>query len=233
MVAAEGSKIPDSYEADYYEANEQDGDRIALRWYAALVKRYATPGRVLDFGCGTGWLVKRLATSGSADGLESSAYALAEAAGNNTSSRFFADVSEVPSATYAALSCIHVVEHVPEGALPELFTQWRRILKPGGVVLVVTPDAGGRGAQIRGDKWRGFDDPTHITLRSHEYWTQALKRSGFDVIAEGSDGLWDPPYGNWLVDRMRLLPIAGQVLAGRILEKPGAGESAVIVAKLR
>lgn len=233
MANSEGLKIPDSYAADYYEANEQDGDRIALRWYAALVKRYATPGRALDFGCGTGWLVRRLAANGSADGLERSEYALAEAARNNAGSQFYADVSEVPSGTYSALTCIHVVEHVEESGLADLFAQWRRVLTPDGVVLVVTPDLAGRGAQIRGEQWRGYDDPTHITLRSHAFWKESLEAAGFEVIAEGSDGLWDPPYGSWLIDRLRLVPIAGQVLAGRLFEKPGAGESAVLVAKLR
>lgn len=233
MADLGASKIPGTYSADYYEANEQDGDRIALRWYASLVDRYAPPGRALDFGCGTGWLVRRLMARRSADGLERSTYALAEASRNNPSARFFVDAADVPSETYAAITCIHVVEHVPEEGLAQLFADWRRVLKPGGVVLVVTPDSGGRAKRIQGDSWRGFDDPTHITLRSHEYWEAALDEAGFDVIAAGSDGLWDPPYTNWVADHVRLLPIALQVVTGTLLERPGSGESAVIVARLR
>lgn len=233
MASDRKAEIPTTYAEDYYAANEQDGDRVALRWYAALVNRYSPPGRVLDFGCGTGWLVRRFLKSGSADGLEHSAYALAEAKRNNPSATFFADSAEIPASRYAALSCIHVVEHVPEGDLSGLFAEWRRILIKGGIVLVVTPDSAGRGAQIRGENWRGYDDPTHITLRSHAYWRAALETAGFEILAEGSDGLWDPPYGSWIKDRARLVPIAGQVLAGRLFQKPGSGESAVIIAKVR
>ncbi len=233
MTSSSERKIPDSYEDGYYEANEQDGDRIALRWYTALVRRYADSGRVLDFGCGTGWLVRRLAAGGSADGLEQSEYGLSEARKNNTSSQFYSSIGEVPSSMYAALTCIHVVEHVEEPELAELMSEWKRVLKPGGVVLVVTPDLSGRGAQIRGSEWRGYDDPTHITLRGHEYWKKLLTDADFEILAEGSDGLWDPPYGFWFIDRARLVPIAAQVFAGRLLKQPGSGESAVLVAKLK
>lgn len=233
MAAQHRVTNTDTYAAAYYTANHQDGDRVALRWYCSLVDRFSQPGRALDFGCGTGWLMKRLLASRSVDGLEQSEYALTVAKKNCPSSRFFADVSQAPSDSYAVITCIHVVEHLPEEDLDDVFTQWRRLLKPGGVVLLVTPDLGGRGEQIRGKKWRGYDDPTHVTLRSHAFWSDMFERHGFDVLAKGSDGLWDPPYGNWLLDRMRLASVVAQVLAGRLLIPAGSGESAVIIARAR
>ncbi len=232
LAASHSEDMLDSYTSDYYAANGQEGDRIALRWYASLLNRYARTGPALDVGCGTGWLVKRLLRTGPADGLEHSPYARSQAQARNPSSTFFKAISDVPDHRYTKLSCIHVVEHIAESDLPELVREWKRVLTQDGTVLVVTPDPSGAGEAIRGEQWRGYDDPTHITLRPHIYWRKLLTENGFEIVAEGSDGLWDPPYGSWLVDRARLVPIATQVLAGRVWAKPGSGESAVIVARL-
>ena len=68
---------PDHYDAAYYDANGQAGDRPALRWYVRMVRRYVGQGPYLDFGCGTGHLLRRLAAHGSASGFEISPYSAA------------------------------------------------------------------------------------------------------------------------------------------------------------
>lgn len=35
----------------------------------------------------------------------------------------------------------HVLEHLPPSSLPDVFKEWRRCLKPGGVLRVLVPDA--------------------------------------------------------------------------------------------
>jgi len=219
------------YDEDYYAGNNQESDRIALGWYAKLVQRYAPAGPVLDFGCGTGWLVKRLSASRITDGFELSPYARNEAGRTNPTAQIYSCQEEVPPGRYGAITSIHVVEHIPENELGELLSIWNRSLRVGGIVLLVTPDSSGRAALLRKGRWRGFDDPSHVTLRPHAFWEGLLRSGGFEVVASGTDGLWDPPYGNYLVDRARLLPIAGQVLLGRLLLEPGSGESALIVAR--
>ena len=48
----------DHYGADYYRGNGQAGDRPALGWYIRIVARYIGAGPYLDFGCGTGHLLR-------------------------------------------------------------------------------------------------------------------------------------------------------------------------------
>ena len=218
------------YSAEYYEANGSDGDRIALRWYAALINRHAPAGPVLDFGCGPGWMIRRMRMSRPCDGLEVSAYSREEALRRNPGSVVFTSLSEVTSATYAAVSAIHVLEHIGPDQVGHTVSELVRMLKPGGVMLVVTPDLTGRAAALRGPQWRALSDPTHVNLRGHEDWRAELREAGLRIMAEGTDGLWDPPYGNWIRDRIMLAPIATQVLAGRLLLAPGSGESSVLVA---
>lgn len=70
-----GGDLP--YDEAYYQANGQYGDRPALRFYVRLVRRYLGAGPYLDFGCGTGHLLRRLSRIGSATGFEISPFSAA------------------------------------------------------------------------------------------------------------------------------------------------------------
>jgi SAM-dependent methyltransferase len=86
-----------------------------------------------------------------------------------------------------AVFCLHVVEHLPA---PEVFfREAHRILRPGGILLMATPNAQGLGARIMGDRWIGYEDPTHICLRGPSVWRQMLKSNGFRVQRDGTTGL--------------------------------------------
>jgi SAM-dependent methyltransferase len=221
----------DRYGADYYRQNGQAGDRPALRWYARLVRRYCGPGPYLDFGCGTGHLLRRLAAHGSAAGLEVSDWSVAAARATAPGARVYDDHDALPDAGFGALVAVHVLEHLDDAAVAATLATWRRVLVPGGRALVATPDPAGRGHAISGARWVGYADPTHVNLRPHAYWRDLLADQGFRVLHEASDGLWNVPYGRRYSPRdvVRAAPSLAQYLAGRLILAPGSGESSVFV----
>lgn len=226
------SAVP--YDARYYRANRQATDRPALRWYARLVRRYCGPGPYLDFGCGTGHLLRRLARRGPAAGFEVSPWSAATArAVAGTAVHEVLD--DLPTAGFAVVVAVHVVEHIDDDAVATALAAWRRVLRPGGRVLVVTPDPGGRGRALSGQRWVGYADRTHVNLKPAARWRELLDGHGFHVEHEGSDGLWNIPYGPHLrfSDVTRATPALAQYLAGRLVLPTGAGESAVFVARRR
>jgi hypothetical protein len=100
------------------------------------------------------------------------------------------------------------------------------VLRPGGRALVVVADSTGRAHRLTGDARRTAPFP-----RPHEEWRELLAGAGFVVWHEGSDGLWNGPYGrlpSWL-DARAEAPVASQLSSGRLVLKPGAGESSVFV----
>jgi SAM-dependent methyltransferase len=223
------------YDAAYYLANRQAGDRPALRWYARLVRRYAGPGPCLDFGCGTGHLLRRLATRGPAAGFEVSPWSARVARAVAPGATVHERLDDLPTGGFAVVVAVHVVEHLDDAALATALDAWRRVLRPGGHALVVTPDAAGRGRALSGDRWVGLADTTHVNLRPHARWRELLQAHGFTVVREGTDGLWNVPYGRFPTpaDAVRAAPALAQYLAGRLLLPPGAGESAVLVVRRR
>ena len=84
--------------------------------------------------------------------------------------------------------------------------------------------------------WIGYADPTHVNLQPHDHWRDLLSAHGFAVLREGSDGLWNVPYGRMprpLDAAVNALPSLMQFLAGRLFLAPGSGESSVFVAEAR
>jgi len=221
----------DRFGADYYRENGQAGDRPALRWYARLVRRYCGPGPCLDYGCGTGHLLRRLAAQGSAAGFEVSAWSVAAARATAPGATVYDASDDLPDAAFRVLVAVHVLEHLDDDAVAAALQTWRRVLVPGGRVLVATPDPAGRGHAISGRRWVGYADPTHINLKPHAQWRELLVAHGFAVLHEASDGLWNVPYGRVLGPRdvARAAPAFAQYVAGRLVLPPGSGESSVFV----
>lgn len=109
----------------------------------AVVK--AAPQAVLEVGCGSAWLAKRMFDQGLSEvayhGVEMEAGLIAENAKKLSRSHFtVGSVYELPfeAETFDTLFAYFVLEHCvyPERALKEMM----RVLKPGGTMLLVFPD---------------------------------------------------------------------------------------------
>jgi SAM-dependent methyltransferase len=223
---------PDHYDEAYYDANGQAGDRPALRWYVRMVRRYLGAGPYLDFGCGTGHLLRRLAEHGSASGFEISEYSAGLSRETAPGSPVHTTLEDIPSGVFRGLTAVHVLEHLDDDTAAEVLACWRRVLAPGGRALVIMPDPAGRGRELAGEGWNGYRDPTHINLKPHAEWHRFLTEHGFRVVREGSDGLWNVPYGRLpkLLDAgVHAVPSLVQFLSGRLFLRPGSGESSVFV----
>jgi 2-polyprenyl-3-methyl-5-hydroxy-6-metoxy-1,4-benzoquinol methylase len=61
-----------------------------------------------------------------------------------------------------AVSLVHVVEHVFQPQA--VFARCREILKPGGTLVVITPNFDSLGRRSFGSSWVHLDPPRHVTL---------------------------------------------------------------------
>jgi len=223
---------PDHYDEAYYDGNGQAGDRPALRWYVRMIRRYVGVGPYLDFGCGTGHLLRRLAAHGSASGFEISPYSAELSRCTAPGCPVHTSLDTIPSGVFRGISAIHVLEHLDDATATSVLACWRRVLVPGGRALVVMPDPAGKARALSGEGWTGYQDPTHINLKPHAQWRQFLVDAGFIVLREGSDGLWNVPYRRLpkLLDAgLHAVPSLTQFLSGRLFLRPGSGESSVFV----
>lgn len=221
------------FNRQYYEKNRQLGDRPALWFYSRLARYWFAPGPVLDFGCGMGFLLRRLARYGPAAGLETSAYCRVNLGQTLPDVPLYDTADKLPNKWFSGVVALHVFEHLADGDLERTLERLSSSLRPGGRVLCAMPDAGGRGHRLKGSSWSGFRDPTHVNLKSSAEWAAFFSQNGWRVVKTGTDGLWDFPYSKerpvWLDQLHRAWGTLFQFLLGRLVLPAGWGESVIFL----
>ena len=124
--------------------------------------------RLLEVGCGAGILVQEARKRGwSVDAVELSAELAARARANNPGAEIITgDIQdqEPRGRGYDAVICLDVLEHVlsPMAAV-ECF---REMLRPGGLLMLQTPNTRSLRARMQGKKWDMLDPDQHLNLFS-------------------------------------------------------------------
>jgi SAM-dependent methyltransferase len=240
--------------ADYYTSSSGDsstaeaGERLGSaflrldRWTAKLLRLQAerrrhalayldatSPGMLLDVGCGSGAYAARMQARGwKVRGTE---FDPAAARTAQTTHGIPVDVGDLGSLAYSdgafdAITARHVLEHVqePVGFLAECW----RILRPGGRLVIVTPNVDSLGHRYFGDRWRGLEQPRHLFLYGSASLRALFGRIGVHAAevfttAQGSDytlrASWSTSRGAWrrAVDFLAIwrLQIAGTAATRR------------------
>lgn len=178
---------------EYYRRHGTSDDRIALWWYARVI-RHLRPqgGRLLDFGCGTGHLLKRLTGAFDAYGFDPSPYARGECRVTAPRALVLDDWRTVEPSSLHVIAALHCLEHVAE---PQVVVDGlAERLVHGGVLFAVVPNTTGLGRRLKGESWFGYRDPTHCSLLSPKQWITVFNRARLTVESVRGDGLWDAPY---------------------------------------
>lgn len=142
-------------------------------------------GLLLDVGCGNGEALSRMRDLGwRVRGVDPDWPAVARAwqRGLDVKCGTIEEAS-FPENTFDAITLNHVIEHVsdPRGLLAEC----ERVLKPDGILVVVTPNAKSLMAGFFKQYWRGLETPRHLVL----YTVNAMQ----DLLCEA--GL--VPFRSW------------------------------------
>ncbi|HVN85597.1 MAG TPA: class I SAM-dependent methyltransferase [Candidatus Binatia bacterium] len=187
---------------DYYREHGIEDDRLAL-WYYARVVRHLRPtgGRLLDFGCGTGHLLRRLSARFDACGYDASAYARSQARLNAPDATILEEWGSQRTRSFDIIVALHTLEHLRRP--PAVMTQLAPLLTPGGVFLFVVPNTNSLGRRLKRDRWFAHRDAHLHSLLSRGEWVGLAREAGLDVQWVCGDGWWDVPY-------LRLVPASLQ-----------------------
>ena len=154
--------------------------RLKNPWVAHRLRRYATdpgrkrglPCRLLDVGCGAGFLANGLALEGHAvHGVDMSLGSLKVAKARDVTGRSvygMADAYRLPygDAAFDAVSALDFLEHVDRPA--DAIAEMSRVLKPGGLFFFHTFNRNPAAylAVIKGLEWFVRNTPEHMHILS-------------------------------------------------------------------
>ena len=185
---------------DGYFARGKYDQELALRRETErrleLLRRAAVPagGRVLDAGCATGDFL--VAGSGRYEmwGLDVSEHATAQARAKNpdAGARIFTGFIEeqrFEPRSFDAIVMWDVIEHLwdPRGVLTRLVEH----LRPGGALLLSTPDIGAAVARLMRSRWAFMTPPEHLG-----FFNQDTLRFLLEQVL-GLDTTWSEASGKW------------------------------------
>lgn len=141
------------------------------------------PGKLLEIGSGGGRFLNRMRKAGwEVEGLEfdpkaaqrvADRYGIRVASGSLAERRYAVD-------SFDAVAMSQVLEHMhdPQGLLRECW----RLLKPGGRLVVTTPNARSRAHAMYGRSWRGLEPPRHMQIFSPAALERCAREAGFGEL---------------------------------------------------
>jgi 2-polyprenyl-3-methyl-5-hydroxy-6-metoxy-1,4-benzoquinol methylase len=141
------------------------------------------PGSLLDVGCGNGGFAAKMQSEGwKVRGTDFDPSAAAAAWDTHGITVDLGDLPEIgyANASFDAVTARHVVEHVrdPVAFLAECW----RILRPGGHLVYITPNAGSLGHRHFAGRWRGLEQPRHLFLFDATSMRALFRRAGVDTV---------------------------------------------------
>ncbi|MEO1286968.1 MAG: class I SAM-dependent methyltransferase [Chloroflexota bacterium] len=174
---------------------------FARRYYASLVTCYAPAGgserKLYEMGTGLGDLLGLLQEDFTAIGVDLIPDAVAQAQHNAPKAEISVgdatDFKRFADDELSVVVALHLVEHLPDPkqTIRDVYAK----LQEGGLFLFATPHPE---YSLRRYKDRDTDaigkDKTHINCHVPQTWKAWCEDTGFTVIKQFGDGLWDVPY---------------------------------------
>ena len=145
-----------------------------------LVRPHRGEGRILDVGAGYGFLLDAArADFAERWALEPSAAAARRIANDHHTICGDLDSPELPRAHFDVVSLQDCFEHLPDPM--HTLAQIRLVLRPGGRLLLTTPDVDSWLHRMQGRNWVSLKFPEHVILYSGSTLRRALETAGYRI----------------------------------------------------
>jgi 2-polyprenyl-3-methyl-5-hydroxy-6-metoxy-1,4-benzoquinol methylase len=181
-----------AYADDYHSGYERNRDKklrtamVRLNRIAPLIQ--VKSPRLLDIGSSVGCVIEAALKRGwGAMGADLSASAIEFCRSRNLPCLLF-DGASLPfdDESFDVITSWHVIEHVAD--VESTLVEWFRVLRPGGVMALETPDASSPLVRLRGARYRKFWAPEHTYTFTPSTLAEFMSRAGFTILRRPAFG---------------------------------------------
>jgi ubiquinone/menaquinone biosynthesis C-methylase UbiE len=183
------TQVLETYDQDYSKkyAKKIDTKRRRAKKFISRIRSFVKSGRWLDVGCSAGFIVEAAQNAGfEAHGVDVEAwgvdYAKKELKLQHVRQGFL-DQQGYPDAHFDVVTVYEVIEHVPD--LNAFVAELARILKPGGVLEIRTPDVGHWRTPKPLQNWEAVKPSEHLYYFSRATLQQLLLKHRLKVLKWG------------------------------------------------
>lgn len=161
-------------------------ERTVRRRAKRILKLVPEGSRVLEIGARSGELGVLLRDRVRYSGIEldRASTEAARAAGLDVVRASLVEFVNLQAA-YDAVVMYDVVEHLPNPH--DAVARIRELVRPGGFLVLTTPDTESLTALVCGQRWSAHKVPEHIVLYSRTALVELLENSGFEIITAHGD----------------------------------------------
>ena len=176
---------------------------------AALARAFWLPqktdGEALEIGFGNAQSLLQLKAQGwNVSGVEYDAVCIEKARQRGVSAfeGDFAGQNFVPE-SFDAIVGSHVIEHVPDpgGLMADIW----EALRPGGIMVMVTPNGQSLGSALFSRHWRGLETPRHLTVQTCFSLETHARKAGFGEVRT-----FGTPHGGFILQQSTELALKQQ-----------------------
>jgi SAM-dependent methyltransferase len=205
---------------------------LLLEYLRTLVR---FEGRVLDYGCGLGYLVGHMLNHGIAcEALDFSAASIARVRQQFEKHPLFRGATvasgvptPLPEKSIDLLLSVEMVEHLFDQHLSPTFSEFHRLLRPGGTLIVTTPNDEDLDASrvLCPDCGAYFHQYQHLRSWATDSLREAMESHGFETVTCHATLIARKPRAHRMREilrQMRRLPPPPQPHLIYIGRRPGA-----------
>lgn len=163
------------------------------RRYGHLLKKYTSPGSVLDVGAAAGFLLQGLQRAGwRGIGLEPNAEMVAFGREHLGLAMIAGDLEhathKLHDEQFDLISMIQVIGHFHD--LSKALSQAAALTKPNGFWLIESWNCRSLAARLLGPEWHEYSPPSVLHWFSPDLLAQVAAQYGFHVVAQGRPQKW-------------------------------------------
>jgi len=170
----------------------QERSQKLKNWYGDIIRTInsRTPGRILDYGCGLGFLLSAINPLWERFGYEpfpDTANYVRTHFENIQVGESVDELSTFSSSPFDAIICYHVLEHLADPV--KTFSNLTAMLKPGGLLIVGTPNIHSWCARWFRGNFRLLGNG-HLCLMGPSHLRNLYRQYGFTLLREEYPFFW-------------------------------------------